>query len=157
MVLSNINDYKKLKHITTTAKVAHPYNYFHDQVGYNYRLPNINAAIGCAQVEKLERYLLNKRELAAMYQEYFANDEIEFIVEPEFSRSNYWLNAVICQSTNQRDEFLKNTNEKGVMTRPIWTLMNKLPMHQHALVGDLSVSEWLEARVVNLPSSVRKI
>ena len=155
MVLSDSNEYEKLKHITTTAKVAHPYNYFHNQVGYNYRLPNINAAIGCAQLEKLESFVHNKRELAKMYQEYFKGDEIEFMVEPEFSRSNYWLNAVICQSTNQRDEFLKNTNEQGVMTRPIWSLMNKLPMYEHALVGDLSVSEWLEARVVNLPSSVR--
>lgn len=155
MVLSNAGDYQKFKHLTTTAKISHPFQYFHDKVGYNYRLPNINAAIGCAQMEKLERYVLNKRELASIYQEYFTNTEIRFIVEPEFSRSNYWLNAVICQGVKQRNELLKETNEHAVMTRPIWTLMNKLPMFKNALVGNLSVSEWLEARVVNLPSSVR--
>ena len=155
MILSSVSEYEKIKHITTTAKVSHPFNYFHDRVGYNYRLPNINAAIGCAQVEQLEKFVLNKRELAELYREYFSGHEIEFVVEPEFCRSNYWLNAVICQNINQRNELLKSTNDQGVMTRPIWTLMNKLPMYQNALVGDLSVSEWLEARVVNLPSSVR--
>ena len=156
MVLSDAIEYKKLKHITTTAKVPHPHNYTHDQVGYNYRLPNINAAIGCAQVEKLESFVLNKRMLAKMYQQYFEGSDIEFVLEPEFSRSNYWLNAAICNSIEQRDELLKITNEQGVMTRPIWALMNKLPMYKNALVGDLSVSEWLETRVVNLPSSVIK-
>jgi len=156
MILSNTSsEQQEIKHLTTTAKVSHPYNYFHDEVGYNYRLPNINAAIGCAQLEKLEKYVLNKRELAKMYQSYFGSSEVEFVVEPEFSRSNYWLNTIICQDSNQRDELLKHTNDRGVMTRPIWTLMNKLPMYQNALTGDLAVSEWLEARVINLPSSVR--
>lgn len=155
MVLCDISEHAKLKHITTTAKVMHPYHYFHDQVGYNYRLPNINAALGCAQLEKLESFVLNKRELARIYQEYLVDKNLIFVTEPEFSRSNYWLNAIICENTEQRNDFLKATNEEGVMTRPLWTLMNKLPMYSHALVGDLTVSEWLEARVVNLPSSVR--
>ena len=155
MVLCDTDYAKELKHITTTAKVAHPYNYFHDQVAFNYRLPNVNAAIGCAQLENLEGYISNKRDLARIYQEYFTNGEVEFVKEPEFSKSNYWLNAVICECLEDRDELLKYTNDHGVMTRPIWTLMNKLPIFKNALVGDLTSSEWLESRVVNLPSSVR--
>jgi aminotransferase in exopolysaccharide biosynthesis len=157
MVLCDADYAKKLKHITTTAKVAHPYNYFHDQVAFNYRLPNINAAIGCAQLENLESYISNKRDLARIYQEYFANGDEEFVKEPEFSKSNYWLNAIICESLEHRDELLKFTNHHGVMTRPIWTLMNKLPIFKNVLVGDLTTSEWLESRVVNLPSSVRVV
>ena len=155
MILTGIRDHGELKHLTTTAKINHAYNYFHDRLGFNYRLPNLNAAIGCAQLEKLEFFLLNKRELAKMYQEYFSSGDLEFVVEPEFCSSNYWLNAVICQSKRQRDELLGYTNSQGVMTRPIWTLMNKLPMYKNAIKGDLSTSDWLESRVVNLPSSIR--
>lgn len=144
----------RAKHITTTAKQPHPYEYVHDEVGYNYRLPNLNAALGCAQLEQLESFIASKRALAARYAEHFAGSEIQFVTEPDGCRSNYWLNAVICANREQRDMLLKATNDKGVMTRPIWALMNRLPVYAHCRKGDLTQAEWLEARVVNLPSSV---
>lgn len=144
----------RAKHLTTTAKKPHPYEYIHDEVGYNYRLPNLNAALGCAQLEQLEDLIARKRELAQGYRALFAGSELEFIVEPEGCRSNYWLNAVVCADRAQRDALLKETNDKGVMTRPIWALMNHLPMYAACRRGDLANAEWLEARVVNIPSSV---
>jgi len=143
----------RAKHLTTTAKKPHPYEYVHDEVGYNYRLPNINAALGCAQLEQLEGFVALKRELAARYQELLKDSDLQFVTEPEGCRSNYWLNAVICDSRAQRDALLKTTNEQGVMTRPIWALMSQLPAYAHCSKGDLTNAEWLEARVVNLPSS----
>lgn len=144
----------RAKHLTTTAKQPHPYEYVHDEVGYNYRLPNLNAALGCAQLEQLEAFIANKRTLAARYADHFNGSDFQFVAEPADCRSNYWLNAVICDSREQRDTLLKATNEKGVMTRPIWALMNHLPIYAHCRKGDLTQAEWLEARVVNLPSSV---
>lgn len=144
----------RAKHLTTTAKKPHPYEYIHDEVGYNYRLPNLNAALGCAQLEQLESYIAKKRELAHGYRALFAGGELEFIVEPEGCRSNYWLNAVICESRAARDALLKETNDRGVMTRPIWALMNHLPMYGTCRRGELPNAEWLEARVVNIPSGV---
>lgn len=144
----------RAKHLTTTAKKPHPYEYIHDEIGYNYRLPNLNAALGCAQLEQLEEFVARKRKLAQGYRELFAGSELEFVVEPEGCRSNYWLNAVICASRADRDALLKESNGKGVMTRPIWALMNHLPMYAACRRGDLPNAEWLEARVVNLPSSV---
>ncbi|MGH8380608.1 LegC family aminotransferase [Pseudomonas sp.] len=144
----------RAKHLTTTAKQAHPYEYVHDEIGYNYRLPNINAALGCAQLEQLDTFLAAKRKLAMSYADALAGGDLQFVFEPQGCRSNYWLNAVTCQDLAQRDALLKATNEQGVMTRPIWALMNRLPAYQHCLKGDLSNAEWLEARVVNLPSSV---
>ncbi|WP_428718278.1 LegC family aminotransferase [Undibacterium curvum] len=144
----------RAKHITTTAKQPHPYEYVHDELGYNYRLPNLNAALGCAQLEQLEAFIANKRTLAARYADHFSGSDFQFVTEPADCRSNYWLNAVICGSREQRDTLLKATNEKGVMTRPIWALMNHLPIYAHCRKGDLTQAEWLEARVVNLPSSV---
>ena len=144
----------RAEHITTTAKRAHPYEYFHDEVGYNYRLPNINAALGCAQLEQLEAFVANKRELASRYARHFSGSDMQFITEPTGCRSNYWLNAVVCDSREQRDDLLKSTNNAGVMTRPIWTLLNRLPSYSRCLQGPLPNAEWLEARVVNLPSSV---
>lgn len=145
----------RAKHLTTTAKKPHPYEYVHDEVGYNYRLPNLNAALGCAQLEQLEKFIANKRELASGYANLLRNSDLQFFLEPEGCRSNYWLNAVICESRTQRDTLLKVTNDKGVMTRPIWQLMNHLPVYENCLRGDLNNAEWLEARVVNLPSSVQ--
>lgn len=142
------------KHLTTTAKKSHPYEYVHDEVGYNYRMPNINAALGCAQLESLETFIQAKRVLAGRYAEHLKNSELQFVSEPEGCRSNYWLNAVICEDHKQRDALLKATNNQGVMTRPVWALMNRLPMFEHCRRGDLHNAEWLEARVVNLPSSV---
>jgi aminotransferase in exopolysaccharide biosynthesis len=145
---------KRAKHLTTTAKIPHPYEFVHDEIGYNYRLPNLNAALGCAQLEQLPAFLETKRDLAARYIEFFKGTDLQPIVEPEDCRSNYWLNGVICQDGAQRDALLKSTNDAGVMTRPIWTLMTRLPLFKNALRGPLDNAEWLEARVVNLPSSV---
>jgi aminotransferase in exopolysaccharide biosynthesis len=141
------------KHVTTTAKVPHPYEFYHDEAGFNYRMPNLNAALGCAQMEVLDRYLAQKRVLAWHYQGFFEASDFQFVVEPEYAKSNYWLNAVICPSTTARDELLKQTNEAGVMTRPIWQLMHRLPMFKDAPRGDLHQSEHIEAHLINLPSS----
>lgn len=145
---------KRAKHLTTTAKIPHPYEFVHDEIGYNYRLPNLNAALGCAQLEQLPSFLASKRVLASRYIEFFSGSDLQPIVEPEHCCSNYWLNGVICQNPHQRDALLKSTNDAGVMTRPIWALMTRLPIYTNALRGPLDNAEWLEARVVNLPSSV---
>lgn len=147
---------KKAKHITTTAKIPHPWEYKHDMIGYNYRLPNLNAALGCAQMEMLPAIIENKRKLAESYSTFFENSSIEFVSEKEDCTANYWLNAVVLNDLAERNEFLKYTNDNGVMTRPIWTLMNKLSMFKDCECADLSNSEWLEDRVVNIPSSVVK-
>ncbi|GHZ50308.1 aminotransferase DegT [Vibrio cholerae] len=143
---------RRTKHVTTTAKVPHPYEFFHDEPGFNYRMPNLNAALGCAQMEVLERYLSQKRQLAHEYQAFFAGSDVTFVVEPEYAQSNYWLNAIICADAQQRNELLEQTNAAGVMTRPIWQLMHRLPMFKHALRGDLNNSQWLEEHLINLPS-----
>lgn len=144
---------KHTKHVTTTAKVPHPYEFFHDEPGFNYRMPNLNAALGCAQMEMLEQYLLQKRELANQYQAFFAASDVKFVMEPEYAQSNYWLNAIICSDAQQRDELLQQTNAAGVMTRPIWKLMHRLPMFEKAFRGDLIYSEFIEAHLINLPST----
>lgn len=154
MVLADEELGKRAKHLTTTAKIPHPYEFFHDEVGYNYRMPNLNAALGCAQLEQLPAFLESKRALAQRYIQFFEGTDLQPIVEPEHCHSNYWLNGVICESPEQRDAMLKATNDAGVMTRPIWTLMTRLPAHANALSGPLENAHWLEARVVNLPSSV---
>jgi aminotransferase in exopolysaccharide biosynthesis len=154
MVLTNKSLGTRAKHITTTAKQPHPYEYVHDEIGYNYRLPNLNSALGCAQLEQLETFIANKRDLAAQYAAHFKGSDLQFVTEPEDCRSNYWLNAVVCESREQRDKLLKSTNDAGVMTRPIWALMNRLPAYARCRQGPLTQAEWLEARVVNLPSSV---
>lgn len=143
------------KHLTTQAKVSHRWEFVHDDVGYNYRMPNINAALGCAQMEHLQEFVNNKRELARRYADFFMNTDITFFSEPNGCKSNYWLNAIILQDKFSRDRFLEETNDAGVMTRPVWQLMNRLPMFRKCQCGDLSNAEWLEERVVNLPSSVR--
>ena len=147
---------KRAKHLTTTAKVPHPYEYIHDEIGYNYRLPNLNAALGCAQMETLGEILKNKRTLAVQYANFFKNEKITFVSEHNDSKVNYWLNAVVLQDKAQRDLFLKETNDQGVMTRPIWALMNKLDMFKSCQTTDLSNALWLEERVVNIPSGVRR-
>lgn len=145
---------KRAKHITTTAKIPHRYEYVHDEIGYNYRLPNINAALLVAQLEQLERFLVSKRKLAKIYNEFFSLNSIKFIKEPENSISNYWLQAVLLHDLNQRDKFLEFTNKNGVMTRPIWKLMNELDMFKDCQKDDLKNAKYLEERVVNIPSSV---
>ena len=154
MLLTDEGTGTRAKHLTTTAKLPHAYEFVHDAVGYNYRLPNLNAALGCAQLEQLPSFLASKRALAGRYSEFFKGSDLRFIVEPDDCYSNYWLNGVICQDRAQRDALLKSTNGAGVTTRPIWRLMTRLPMFAAALRGTLENAEWLEARVVNLPSSV---
>lgn len=144
------------KHLTTQAKVPHRWEFVHDHIGYNYRMPNINAALGCAQMENLEKFVLNKRETAARYAEFFKGIvDIEFFIEPENTRSNYWLNAVVLRDKDAQQEFLQQTNDNGVMTRPIWELMNRLPMFEHCENDGLKNTMWFADRVVNIPSSVR--
>ena len=146
---------KRAKYLTTTAKVPHPFEFSHSEVGYNYRMPNLNAALGCAQLEQADQYLTSKRETAAQYKRFFLNREEIFVDEPEGAESNFWLNAIVLKNRKERDEFLEVVNAEKVMTRPIWTLMNKLPMFESCQCGLLENSQWLEDRVVNLPSSVR--
>ena len=146
-------DGQAVKHVTTTAKTDHPYEYRHDLPGFNFRMPNINAALGCAQLEALEEFLVSKRGVACRYREYFAHSDIKFVDEPDYARSNFWLNAVICPDADVREQLLQETNVSAVMTRPVWQLMHRLPMFSDALRGDLSTAEWLERRLVNLPSS----
>lgn len=143
----------RAKHVTTTAKIPHPYDFFHDEPGFNYRLPNLNAALGCAQMEILPMFLHQKRLIAEQYKAFFADTQYSFVEEPSYAKSNYWLNAVICPDSASRDRLLKETNEAGVMTRPVWKLMHRLPMFESSPRGDLTVSEWVEARLVNIPSS----
>lgn len=154
-----ITDDEKLakftKHMTTQAKVPHAWEFVHDHVAYNYRMPNLNAALMCAQMEQLDGFLENKRELALIYQKYFEGTDMKFVKEPENSRSNYWLCAILLKDKNAQQEFLKYTNDHGVMTRPVWRLMNELTMFKDAMHGDLSNSLEIENRLVNIPSSVR--
>jgi len=144
---------KQAKHLTTTAKVSHKWAFNHDMVGYNYRMPNLNAALLVAQLEQLDSFLNSKRRLAIQYKEFFANKGIGFVTGIEGAKSNYWLNALILGNLKQRDLFLEVTNAAGVMTRPTWTLMSKLPVFKGCQKGNLNNAEWLEDRVVNIPSS----
>lgn len=147
---------KLAKHITTQAKVSHRWEFRHDYIGYNYRMPNINAAIGCAQLENLDRYIASKRKVAAEYEAYFKNvPDIEFFVDSKDTFSNYWLNAVILKDKKAQLEFLEQTNDNGVMTRPVWELMNRLPMFEICENDGLENTIWFADRVVNIPSSVR--
>ncbi len=146
------------KHLTTQAKVPHRWEFRHDHIGYNYRMPNINAALGCAQLEHLDEYIADKRETAKAYEEFFMNvNDIDFFTEPADSFSNYWLNAVILKDKNAQQKFLQETNDNGVMTRPIWELMNRLPMFEKCQHDSLANTIWFADRVVNIPSSVRMI
>jgi len=144
------------KHLTTQAKVAHPWEFFHDEVGYNYRMPNINAALGLAQLEQLDDFVKTKRIIAEAYGHFFKSIDIKFIGEPKDSKSNYWLNSILFENKEYRDSFLKYSNDNGVMTRPVWELMNRLPMYRNSQCGNLSNAEYLSERLVNIPSGVIK-
>jgi aminotransferase in exopolysaccharide biosynthesis len=143
------------KHLTTTAKKSHGYEYFHDELGYNYRMPNLNAALICAQLEQLDNYIDNKRSLADRYAEFFKHKGVNFRKENDVSRTNYWLMCVELANRKERDEFLQETNEQGIMTRPIWQLMYRLPMYGDCFRDEQRNAEYLENRIVNIPSSVR--
>jgi aminotransferase in exopolysaccharide biosynthesis len=144
------------KHLTTQAKVPHRWEFVHDHIGYNYRMPNINAALGCAQMENLDKILANKRETAMKYKEYFKTiDDIDFFDEPKNCKSNFWLNVILLKDKASRDGFLQYSNDNKVMTRPAWTLMNRLTMFANCQTDDLTNTKWFEERVVNIPSSVK--
>lgn len=145
---------KKAKHLTTQAKVAHPWEFIHDEIGYNYRMPNLNAALGLAQLEQLDKFLELKRELANKYKSFFNLKGIKYFQEPKNSRSNYWLNTIGWKNSVEKEEFLKYSNEKGVMTRPAWKLMNELAMFTNCETDELKNARKLADTVVNIPSSV---
>lgn len=157
IIVTNNDELGKLaKHLTTQAKVPHRWEYVHDHIGYNYRCPNLNAALACAQLEQLETFIENKRVTAHEYNEFFSSiTSIEFVKEPLHSRSNYWLNAILLENKIERDKFLEITNDNNVMTRPVWALMHTLPMFQHCIHDGLKNSIEIESRLVNIPSSVR--
>ncbi len=149
---------KRAKHLTTTARTPHRWNFVHDEVGYNYRLPNLNAALGCAQLERLPGMVQRKRQLAMRYEAALAGvPGLRFLREPAGTASNYWLNAIVLDEANEarRDELLAALNDAGVMARPLWTLMHRLPMYQACPRSALPTAIQLEARVINLPSSAK--
>jgi len=154
MILFQDEELAKLaKHLTTQAKVPHIWEFVHDKIGYNYRMPNINAALGLAQLEQLPEFLMAKRQIAQAYYNFFEESNIEYKIEPQNSKSNYWLNCILFKNKAIRDDFLKYTNENKVMTRPAWQLMNKLPMFKNCQTDDLINAKKIANQLVNLPSS----
>jgi len=155
MIITDDEEFaKKAKHITTTGKLPHKWEYVHDVVAYNYRLTNINAAIGVAQMEQIEKYIENKRGTAKKYKDFLMNTEIKFFNEPVNTKTNFWLNSILLNNLEERNNFLEFTNDNGVMTRPIWRIMNKLEMYRNCQTDNLDNAEWLEERVVNIPSGI---
>ena len=155
LLLNNEELGAQAKHLTTQAKVPHRWEFIHDRIGYNYRMPNINAALGCAQLEHLEEFVMNKRETAEKYHAFFATiDDMDYFVEPENCRSNYWLNTILLKDRQAQQDFLQYTNDHGIMTRPAWQLMNRLEMFKGCETDGLKHTQWLEERIVNIPSSV---
>jgi aminotransferase in exopolysaccharide biosynthesis len=156
MIITNNEDQAvKARHLVTTAKQQHPWEFDHDEVGYNFRMPNINAALGCAQMECFGEILENKRATAQMYSQFFQDIGIPFIAEPAHARSNYWLNTIVLKVRQERDQFLAYATAKGIQARPVWTLMTNLPMYRHCQSGSIETAQWMEDRLVNIPSSVR--
>jgi aminotransferase in exopolysaccharide biosynthesis len=154
IVTNDIKAGDTAKHLTTTAKKAHKYEYIHDELGYNYRMPNLNAALICAQLEHLDTFIEIKRSLAQEYAEFFESSGIKFRTEMPDTKANYWLMCVELDNRAGRDEFLERTNEEKIMSRPIWQLMYRLPMYNHCFRDDQKNAEYLEDRIVNIPSSV---
>lgn len=158
MLITNNRDLaNRAKHITTTSRLKHGWEFIHDEIGYNYRLPNINAAFACAQMESLKYFIENKRETAELYKNFFMQFDVPFLLEPTNCRSNYWLNAIFLKDREEREKFLEYTNTRGVGTRPLWRLMHKLDMFKNCQQTNLDQAIWYEDRVVNIPSSVRKL
>ncbi len=157
MILTNNVDLAKAaKHITTTGKIPHKWEYVHDVRAFNYRMPNLNAALGCAQIEQLDFFIAQKRKLFDKYQAFFRNTDIEIFEEPKDSFANYWLQVALLKNRKERDNFLEFTNANGIMTRPIWQLLNKSKMYKNCISDDLTNAQWFEDRVVNISSSVIK-
>lgn len=147
----------RIKHLTTTAKLPHPWEYLHDQIGYNYRMPNINAALGCSQIDQLETFLEKKRQLHEIYDRNFEDfDELYLFREPSNCRSNYWLQALVLSenSSTSIDEILYLTNERGFATRPVWRLIHELEPYSNCPKMNLGSSESLQRRIINIPSGV---
>jgi len=158
MILTNDDKLAKhAKHITTTARVTQQWEFGHDEIGYNYRLPNLNAALGVAQMEVLSEYIKNKREIANQYQAWGKKYGVKFMVEPIDTKANYWLNTILVEDKQQRDEMLKITNDSNVMTRPAWISMHKLAMNQDCQKSELTNTELLTDRIVNVPSGICKV
>jgi perosamine synthetase len=166
LLFNDENLAKRAKHLTTQAKIPHAWEFSHDEVGYNYRMPNINAALGLAQLEQLDTFLKSKRKIAHAYQDFFSTlkllnsstpqpSTVKFISEPTNSRSNYWLNCILLKSKEERDAFLSYSNANGVITRPAWKLMNDLPMFLNCQIDGLINAKELANRLVNLPSSIK--
>jgi aminotransferase in exopolysaccharide biosynthesis len=155
IVTNDLNFGIKAKHLTTTAKVPHPYEYVHDEIGYNFRMPNLNAALACAQLEQLNSFIQNKRKLAIEYSEFFESKGIKFRKELQNTRANYWLMCLELENKKDRDAFLKEANESKVMTRPIWQLIFKSPIYSNFQRDSQENAIYLEDRIVNIPSSVR--
>ncbi len=153
LLFNSIETGKYAKHITTQAKIPHRWEFKHDEIGYNYRMPNINAALGCAQMENIDKMLSGKRKIANAYKNFFGNSEIQFFDEPENCKSNFWLNAVLLPNKKAQIDFLQYTNDNNIQTRPIWELMNKLLMFKNCQTGSLINAEMFADRVVNIPSS----
>jgi len=157
ILTNNLQLAKLAKHLTTTARVQHKWSLSHDMIGFNYRMPNINAALGCAQLEQLPRFIENKRKLAEKYCKAFYNIKgIRFFSEPEFAKSNYWLNVLLLDRKFEikRDEILEATHRHGIMTRPAWSLIHELNLYKGCpMMDDLSVAKDLERRLINIPSS----
>lgn len=145
---------QQAKHLTTQAKMPHPWKFTHDAVGYNYRMPNLNAALACAQLEQLDGFIERKRSLAEEYENFFRNTPYRFVKEIEGAKANYWLNAILMPNRQIRDQFLEYSNANGVMTRPTWTLMNELSMFGKCQTDSLNNSKQIAERLVNIPSSV---
>lgn len=154
LITNNFKLAKRAKHITTTAKVPNSYEFIHDEIGYNYRMPNLNAALGCAQMEQLNKFLFKKKILANHWKNFFEKTNNSIIEPLPGNKANYWLNSVVLRSKKDRDKFLNFTNKKGVMTRPVWRLMSELKMFKNCQNDGLKNSLWLQDRVVNIPSSV---
>ena len=156
IVTNDIQLAMKAKHLTTTAKVPHPYEYVHDEIGYNFRMPNLNAALACAQLEQLNSFVQNKRKLASEYNIFFESIGVKFRTELPNTKANYWLMCIELENKKDRDSFLKETNENNVMTRPIWQLIFKSPLYSNFQRDSQKNAIYLENRIVNIPSSVRK-
>jgi aminotransferase in exopolysaccharide biosynthesis len=155
LITDNEEIARRAKHLSTTAKRNHPYEYYHDELGFNYRMPNINAALGLAQISKLDKFVETKRKLAQIYRSFFQDLEgVEFVEEPPGGRSNYWLNALRFPSKEERTQFLEFSNKRGVQTRAVWTLMYKLPMYKDSFRIPTPTAEEVEEKIVNIPSGV---
>ncbi len=154
LLFNDIELAKKAKHLSTQAKVPHKWEFAHDQIGYNYRMPNINAALGLAQLENINYFLESKRKTAKAYESFFSGQNLQFIREPTYAKSNYWLNSILFEKNEDRNGFLEFANNNQIMARAAWTLINKLPMYKNCETDALQNSSWIEEKIVNIPSSV---